>query len=82
MVLTQVYALKYGTIPIVRATGGLNDTVIQFDPQIGEGNRFKFGPYKPAALVTAIRQAADLFQNSRAWKGLMANGRKEEFSWD
>jgi starch synthase len=80
--LTQMYALKYGTVPVVRATGGLDDTVVQFDPLTKEGNGFKFGPYKPAAFVAAIRQAVNLFQDSRTWKRLMANGMKADFSWD
>ena len=80
--LTQMYALKYGTVPVVRATGGLDDTVVQFDPLTKEGNGFKFGPYKPAAFVAAIHQAVNLFQDSRTWKRLMANGMKADFSWD
>jgi starch synthase len=80
--LTQMYALKYGTVPLVRATGGLDDTIVPFDPLTKEGNGFKFGPYKPAAFVAAIRQAANLFQDSRTWKRLMANGMKADFSWD
>lgn len=70
------------TIPEVRATGGLNDTIVQFDPKTGEENGFKFGPYKSAAMVTAIRKAVNLFQDSRAWKRLMANGMKADFSWN
>jgi len=80
--LTQMYALKYGTVPVVRATGGLDDTVVQFDPLTKEGNGFKFGPYKPAAFVAAIHQAVNLFQDSRTWKRLMANGMKADFSWE
>ncbi len=77
-----MYALKYGTVPVVRATGGLDDTVVQFDPLTKEGTGFKFGPYKPAAFVAAISQAVNLFQDSRTWKRLMANGMKADFSWD
>jgi starch synthase len=80
--LTQMYALKYGTVPVVRATGGLHDTIVQFDPKKGEGNGFKFGPYKPASFLAAIRKAVDLFQNAGAWKKLVANGMKADFSWD
>lgn len=80
--LTQMYALKYGTVPVVRATGGLDDTVVQFDPLTKKGNGFKFGPYKPAAFVATISQAVNLFQDSRTWKRLMANGMKADFSWD
>jgi starch synthase len=80
--LTQMYALKYGTVPVVRSTGGLDDTIVQFDPKKGEGNGFKFGPYKPASFLAAIRKAVELFQNAEAWKKLVANGMKADFSWD
>jgi starch synthase len=80
--LTQMYALKYGTVPVVRSTGGLDDTIVQFDPKKGEGNGFKFGPYKPVSFLAAIRKAVDLFQNAQAWKRLLANGMKADFSWD
>jgi starch synthase len=80
--LTQMYALKYGTVPVVRSTGGLDDTIVQFDPKKGEGNGFKFGPYKPLSFLAAIRTAVDLFQNAEAWKKLVANGMKADFSWE
>jgi starch synthase len=80
--LTQMYALKYGTVPVVRATGGLDDTIVPFDPLTKEGNGFKFGPYKPSAFFSAIRQAVNLFQDPRIWKRLMTNGMKADFSWD
>jgi starch synthase len=80
--LTQMYALKYGTVPIVRATGGLDDTIQHFDPKTKSGNGFKFGPYKAGALLEAIREALVLFWNKEAWKALMQNGMKEDFSWD
>jgi starch synthase len=79
--LTQMYALKYGTVPLVRATGGLEDTITQYDPQTGEGNGFKFGPYDSKAFMSAIRQATLLFQNTRAWKQLITRGMKADFSW-
>ena len=80
--LTQIYALKYGTVPVVRATGGLDDTIVPFDPLTKKGNGFKFGPYKADAFASAIRQAVNLFQDPRVWKKLMANGMKADFSWD
>lgn len=80
--LTQMYALKYGTVPVVRATGGLEDTILSFDPQKGRGNGIKFGPYEPEAFLAAIREAVDLFQDSEKWKRLVANGMKADFSWD
>ncbi len=80
--LTQMYALKYGAVPLVRATGGLDDTVIPFDPQTGEGNGFKFGPYEPKAFLDTLRRAIDLFEDSKTWKRIIKNGMKADFSWD
>jgi starch synthase len=80
--LTQMYALKYGTVPLVRATGGLDDTVTPFDPETGRGNGFKFGPYEAGAFLSTVRRAVELFQDARAWKMMMANGMKADFSWD
>ena len=80
--LTQMYALKYGTIPIVRATGGLEDTITQFNPQTGKGNGFTFTDYKPGAFLASIRDAVDLYHNTASWKKLRNNAMKEDFSWD
>jgi starch synthase len=79
--LTQMYALKYGTIPVVRATGGLDDTVTQFDPQTGEGTGFKFAEYSPAALIGAVRQAVAVFRQPKRWRRLMENAMACDFSW-
>lgn len=80
--LTQMYALKYGTIPVVRATGGLDDTITPFNPQTGKGNGFKFTAYTPKAFLRALRKAIELFHTAGAWRKLRANGMKEDFSWD
>jgi starch synthase len=80
--LTQMYALRYGTVPVVRATGGLDDTIEDFDPKTKKGNGFKFSAYEPEAFFEAIKRAVDLFEDSDTWKILMANGMKEDFSWD
>jgi starch synthase len=80
--LTQMYALKYGTVPIVRATGGLKDTIVQFNIKTGKGNGFKFRPYKPASFLRAIRSAIKHFNNPEAWQQVVSNGMKEDFSWD
>lgn len=80
--LTQMYALKYGTVPVVRATGGLDDTIRAFDPGSGQGNGFKFRPYDSGALTAEIRKALKLFEDSRAWNRLMDNAMKEDFSWE
>jgi starch synthase len=80
--LTQMYALKYGTVPLVRATGGLDDTIVPFDPLTGEGNGFKFEPYEADAFLETVQSAVALFKDSKTWKRLMANGMSEDFSWD
>jgi len=81
--LTQMYALKYGTVPVVRATGGLNDTIDQYDKEHGStGNGFKFSPYTSAALVSAVKQAVELFEDKNTWRRLIKTGMKYDFSWD
>ncbi|MBW1784022.1 MAG: glycogen synthase GlgA [Deltaproteobacteria bacterium] len=79
--LTQMYALKYGAVPVVRATGGLEDTIVAFSPEKGEGNGFKFGPYESGAFLGAVRQAVEIFQDAALWTRVMANGMKADFSW-
>jgi starch synthase len=79
--LTQLYAMKYGTIPIVRATGGLEDATIAFDPQTGEGNGFKFAPYDPLAFLEVVEQALDVFQDKDDWHRIVENAKKANFSW-
>jgi starch synthase len=80
--LTQMYALKYGTVPVVRATGGLNDTIEQFDSQLMKGNGLKFGLYNSQALFDALKTAVGLYKDNKAWRRLMGNGMKSDFSWD
>jgi starch synthase len=80
--LTQMYALKYGTIPIVRATGGLQDTITPFNPQTGRGNGFTFTEYKPKAFFASILNAVDLYYNTASWKKLQNNAMREDYSWD
>jgi starch synthase len=80
--LTQMYALKYGTVPIVRATGGLDDTIEQFDPDSGEGTGFKFAAYKAEAFLGQIKEAVGLFEDGRGWRKLVKNGMQKDFSWE
>ena len=80
--LNQLYSLRYGTIPIVRATGGLQDSVVPFDPATGEGTGFLFGDYAPEALVEAVDRALDCFGRPDAWRRLMANAMAQDFSMD
>ena len=80
--LNQIYSLKYGTVPVVRATGGLDDTIEAFDPATGNGTGFKFQAYDGAALLVAIRQALHVFRNDpAAWRRIQLNGMSKDFSW-
>jgi len=79
--LTQMYALKYGTAPIVHATGGLKDTVVDFDPATGIGNGFSFTRFEPDALAETVRRAGGCFRQTRQWKRVMDNCFKADFSW-
>lgn len=80
--LTQMYALKYGSVPVVRAVGGLNDTIVQFDEKSEEGNGFKFSNYDRRELYQAIKQAVSLYDNSKVWNNLRLQGMKANFSWN
>lgn len=77
--LNQIYSLKYGTVPIVRATGGLDDTINE-DPNVGNG--FKFEGYDPWALMNAIERALKTFKNKAEWTAMMKRGMAQDFSWD
>jgi starch synthase len=78
--LNQIYSLKYGTVPIVRATGGLDDTIDE-QPN-GRGNGFKFWGYSSSALMDAIHRALDTFRNKEEWTQMMKRGMAQDFSWD
>jgi starch synthase len=80
--LTQMYALKYGTVPVVRATGGLRDTITEFDPKTMTGNGFLFTPYTAEALTGALERAIAVYRRPNQWSRLMGNCFKSEFSWD
>jgi starch synthase len=79
--LTQIYSLRYGTIPIVRATGGLKDTIKEFDSKTGEGNGFVFGPYDVPAFLQVLDRALDLLRQQKEWAKLMGNAMAADFSW-
>ncbi len=80
--LNQLYSLRYGTIPIVRATGGLRDSVTPFDEATGQGTGFLFEDYSSAALVEAVGRALDCRSRPAAWRRLMANAMARDFSVD
>ncbi len=80
--LNQIYSLKYGTVPVVHATGGLDDTIDAFDPATGRGTGFKFKEYDGTALLDAIRQALSTFRNEPdVWRRIQLNGMARDFSW-
>ncbi len=80
--LNQIYSLRYGTAPIVRATGGLDDTIEEYSASTGNGTGFKFKEYDSAELLKAIQRALALYADSAAWKKLMKNGMAKDFSWE
>ncbi|MDR7569885.1 MAG: glycogen synthase GlgA, partial [Armatimonadota bacterium] len=83
--LNQLYSLRYGTVPIVRATGGLADSIVDATPEAisrGEANGFVFEAYTPDALWEAIRRALDVFRNPTLWRTLMQVGMQADFSWN
>jgi len=79
--LNQIYSLKYGTVPIVRATGGLDDTIDPYDMRTGKGTGFKFHEYTPEALLTTVRAALACYAKPSEWRKLMLNGMSKDFSW-
>ncbi|MBI5748645.1 MAG: glycosyltransferase, partial [Nitrospinae bacterium] len=80
--LNQLYSLKYGTIPIVRGTGGLNDTIENYNPVRRNGNGFKFTEYSSMTLLSTIKTALDLYRDKSEWNRLMINAMGEDFSWN
>lgn len=81
--LNQMYSLRYGTVPVVRKTGGLADTVQNYSATTGKGNGFVFAKPMPGELVKAVRRAVDLYRNEpERWRELMLHGMKLDFSWN
>ena len=80
--LNQMYSLKYGTVPIVRETGGLADSVDHVDPDSGSGTGILFKHYDYNGLTWALNTALDLYTNQPLWKKVMRNGMAKDFSWD
>jgi starch synthase len=79
--LNQIYSLRYGTVPVVRATGGLDDTIQSFDHKTNQGTGFKFYPYEGSALLNSIREALHAFRDPKVWQTLQKNGMAKDFSW-
>ena len=79
--LNQIYSLKYGTVPVVRATGGLDDTIESWDPRSGKGTGFKFSEYSGEAMISALHGAIVAFKDQENWKKLMLNGMSRDYAW-
>jgi len=79
--LNQLYSLKYGAIPIVRAVGGLKDSVEEFDPAAGTGNGFLFEAYDSSELLATVRRALATFRHKNQWAVLMKNAMAADYSW-
>ncbi len=84
--LNQIYSLKYGTVPVVRKTGGLADTVHDWDELRSSGNEngngFSFYDYSAYALSLTVKRAVNAFQSKETWHLIQLNGMKNEYSWD
>ena len=82
--LGQIIAMRYGSVPVVRATGGLADTVIDFDGSNGtrKGTGFTFNDYTGDAFWGALQRALEVFRDKKAWRGLQERGMKADFSWN
>lgn len=82
--LNQLYSLRYGTVPVVRRTGGLADSIVDLTPDTqaeGTANGFVFDDYTPDALLTAIRRALDAIRDQAVWRRLQQTGMRADFSW-
>jgi starch synthase len=80
--LGQMIALRYGTVPVVRKTGGLSDTVENYDPKTGQGTGFLFKEYSSPALVDCLRRALEVYRHRNRWNHLARNGMNVDFSWE
>ncbi len=80
--LNQMYSLKYGTVPIVRGVGGLDDTIRNFEPTTEQGNGYKFYDYSADRLVEKFYEALMAYYDRETWRRLQRNGMREDFSWE
>lgn len=80
--LGQMISLRYGSVPIVRETGGLSDTIKNYNPRTGKGNGFTFKAYEPFEFFAAIVRATEAFKYKENWRKIVINGMHESFSWE
>ena len=78
--LSQMIAMRYGTVPVVREVGGLRDTVIDADTE-GGGNGFTFLTYDTQGMLWSLKRAIERFSNPKAWDKIRSRGMEEDFSW-
>ena len=79
--LGQLISFRYGTVPLVRATGGLADTVKDFDPKTGKGTGFVFSEYTTGEFLATVERSLQVFADKKLWSQLVQNGMKQDFSW-
>jgi starch synthase len=79
--LSQLFSLRYGTVPIVRETGGLNDTIVPYNEFTGEGTGFTFKNYNAHEMFDAIKRALRFYREKENWKSIVINGMSQDFSW-
>lgn len=77
----HLYAMRYGTVPVVRAVGSLADAIKAFDPEIGKGTGFRFEDYTKTALIKTLRTAINIFKDEKLWAKIQKAGMKADFSW-
>lgn len=80
--LNQLYSFRYATVPVVRGTGGLEETVRPFHPETMKGNGFVFKEYSSSAMLDAMKEALEYYKKPALWKKIVAQGMKENFSWE
>ena len=80
--ISQLIAMAYGTVPVVRETGGLVDTVQNFNPETKEGTGFKFWNYDANGFLNTIRWAMDIYKDKKVWNNLIHNAMSQNFSWE
>jgi starch synthase len=83
--LNQLYSLRYGTVPIVRRTGGLADSIVDVSPETlrgGQANGFVFEAYTSDALAAAVSRAIAAYRDPGLWRSIQQVGMRADFSWD
>jgi starch synthase len=80
--LGQMIAMRYGTVPVVRKTGGLRDTVADHNPKTGQGTGFLFREYSARALIDCLHRALEAYHDGNTWKRLVQNCMRQDFSWE